>query len=174
MSCRSPMLRARRSILVTMSTSPGCRNSRTVRSASRPSVVVPLRFSARMTSHPAARSAASWIVRPLVRGVAVMLSHEKLLSEAPRMERRTKRVSLRRSLRAGMRPLDAEHEQSVSSRSLRSTLRADQPRPLDVYEVRAGRGGFGAHFLVSALGSLFGTMSPPPDFEAVPRPYLKG
>jgi hypothetical protein len=63
MSCRSPMLRARRSIRVPMRTSPACRNSSTVRSASRPSVVVPLRFSARMTSQPAARSAISWIER---------------------------------------------------------------------------------------------------------------
>jgi hypothetical protein len=36
MSCRSPMLRARRSILVTVNTSPGWRKSSTVRSASSP------------------------------------------------------------------------------------------------------------------------------------------
>jgi hypothetical protein len=57
------MLRARRSIRVTIRTSPACRNSSTVRSASRPFVVVPLRLSARMTSQPAALSAASWIER---------------------------------------------------------------------------------------------------------------
>jgi hypothetical protein len=44
---------------VTIRTSPACKNSRTVRSASRPWVVVPLRFSARITSQPAVRSAAS-------------------------------------------------------------------------------------------------------------------
>jgi hypothetical protein len=35
---------------VTIRTSPACKNSSTVRSASRPSVVVPLRFSARMAN----------------------------------------------------------------------------------------------------------------------------
>jgi hypothetical protein len=48
---------------VTIRTSPACKNSSTVRSASRPSVVVPLRFSALMTWQPAALSAASWIER---------------------------------------------------------------------------------------------------------------
>jgi hypothetical protein len=44
-----------------MSTSPGRRKSRTVCSASRPCVVVPLRFSARIVSQPAARNTASRI-----------------------------------------------------------------------------------------------------------------
>jgi hypothetical protein len=48
---------------VTISTSPACKKSSTVWSASRPSVVVPLRFWARMTSQPAALSAACWIER---------------------------------------------------------------------------------------------------------------
>ena len=48
MSCKSPMLRARRSIRVTISTSPSRRKSSTVRSSSRPSVVVPDRFSDRI------------------------------------------------------------------------------------------------------------------------------
>ena len=63
MSCRSPMLRARRSMRVTISTSPLRRNSSTVRNSSRPDVMVPDRFSARMTSQPAARKAACWIER---------------------------------------------------------------------------------------------------------------
>jgi hypothetical protein len=41
----------------------GVKNCSTVRSASRPSVEVPPRFSARMTWQPAALSAASWIAR---------------------------------------------------------------------------------------------------------------
>jgi hypothetical protein len=45
---------------VTISTSPLRRNSRTVRNSSRPAVLAPLRFSARMTSQPAAFSAARW------------------------------------------------------------------------------------------------------------------
>lgn len=63
MSCKSPMPRARRSILVTIRTSPLRRNSSTVLHSSRPLVLVPLRFSDRMTSQPAALSAASWISR---------------------------------------------------------------------------------------------------------------
>jgi hypothetical protein len=51
------MLRASRSIRVTMSTSPLRMKSSTVRNSSRPAVVVPLRFSARMTSQPAALNA---------------------------------------------------------------------------------------------------------------------
>src|SRR6266446_9777002 len=47
------MLRARRSIRVTINTSPLRRKSRTVRNSSRPCVVVPDRFSARMTSRRA-------------------------------------------------------------------------------------------------------------------------
>jgi hypothetical protein len=43
---------------VTISTSPARRKSRMVLSSSRPLVVVPLRFSARMTAQPAAFSAA--------------------------------------------------------------------------------------------------------------------
>jgi hypothetical protein len=56
MSCRSPMLRARRSILVTISTSPASMNSRRVLSSCRPLVVVPLSFSERIFSQPAACS----------------------------------------------------------------------------------------------------------------------
>jgi hypothetical protein len=53
--------RRRRSMRVTVSTSPGRRKSRTICSSFRPCVVVPLRFSARMVSQAAARNAASWI-----------------------------------------------------------------------------------------------------------------
>jgi hypothetical protein len=59
MSCRSPILRAKRSMRVTISTSPWRMKSNTVRSSSRPAVVVPLRFSARTMSQPAARKADS-------------------------------------------------------------------------------------------------------------------
>jgi hypothetical protein len=55
------MDRAKRSIRVTMRTSPALRKSRTVRSSVRPFVVVPLLFSALTTVQPAALSAATWI-----------------------------------------------------------------------------------------------------------------
>jgi hypothetical protein len=55
------MLRARRSMRVTISTSPFRKKSIKVRSSSRPAVEVPLRFSDRITSQPAALNAASWI-----------------------------------------------------------------------------------------------------------------
>jgi hypothetical protein len=61
MSSRSPMERARRSIRVTTSLSPLWRKSSTMRNSSRPAVVVPLRFSARMMSQPAAFNVAFWI-----------------------------------------------------------------------------------------------------------------
>jgi len=48
MSCRSLMLRASLSMRVTVSVSPLRKKSRTVRSSSRPAVVVPLRFSDRI------------------------------------------------------------------------------------------------------------------------------
>jgi hypothetical protein len=63
MSRRSPMLRANLSILVTVSVSPGRRNSKIVCSSARPVVLVPLRFSERIISQPAAFNAASWISR---------------------------------------------------------------------------------------------------------------
>jgi len=46
-SCKSPMLRARRSMRVTVSTSPARRKSSIVRNSSLPSVVLPSSFSAR-------------------------------------------------------------------------------------------------------------------------------
>jgi hypothetical protein len=57
------MLRASLSILVTIRTSPDRRKSKIVCSSARPAVLAPLRFSERMTSHPASFSAASWISR---------------------------------------------------------------------------------------------------------------
>jgi hypothetical protein len=48
---------------VTMRTLPMRRKSSTVRNSSRPAVVVPLRFFARIVSHPAAFNAAYWIER---------------------------------------------------------------------------------------------------------------
>src|ERR1700677_2635649 len=65
---------------VTMSVSPACRNSRTVRNSTRASVEGPLRFSDRTTLHPAALSAAccndrSWsTVEPLAYPMVVMAS----------------------------------------------------------------------------------------------------
>ena len=53
------MLRASRSMRVTIRTSSLRRKSSTVRSSSRPAVVVPLRFSDLIISHPAARRAFS-------------------------------------------------------------------------------------------------------------------
>jgi hypothetical protein len=46
-------------MLITIRTSPVRRKSSSVRNSSRPSVVVPLRFSARITPQPAARNADS-------------------------------------------------------------------------------------------------------------------
>ena len=57
------MDRARRSMRVTTRVSPLARNSRTLASCSRPTVVVPDTFSALMGSHPAAFSASTWSVR---------------------------------------------------------------------------------------------------------------
>ena len=59
-SCRSPMERASRSTRVTTSVSPARTKSSRVASSVRPSRVVPVTFSARTTSQPAAFSAACW------------------------------------------------------------------------------------------------------------------
>ena len=50
-------------------------------SCSRPAVVVPLRFSARITSQPAALSAASWIERSW--SVVLTLAYPMTVTAAP-------------------------------------------------------------------------------------------
>ena len=58
-SCRSAMERARRSTRVTTRVSPERTKSKSVASSVLPSRVVPVTFSERITSQPAARNAAS-------------------------------------------------------------------------------------------------------------------
>ena len=63
MPCRSPIERARRSTRVNQQHVALANEVETVHNSARRCVLVPLCFSARITSQPAARNADYWIAR---------------------------------------------------------------------------------------------------------------
>src|SRR6516165_10683953 len=88
MSCRSPMLRASRSIRVTTSSSPSRMNCISSSSSSRPARDVPETFSARTSSQPAAVRALFWIERSW----SIVLTRAYQYAPAPRLLK--KRIDL--------------------------------------------------------------------------------